>query len=237
MEAKRLNDPELVVLSDIPPPIPAVLPQFSFEWTGRRDQWAYQGHRAQVLIAAQQQDTLKPRCCPNGCEPGSACNPRRCQCEAEAVKPHQSPPQKASRRLSNCRRCSMRAYLSADIGSRAIAKWTSATARFKPRAAESARFAFRVAPPPVLETLAPTEFASALDALAAVVMSVSATASARAAIANFAVPTGASISTNNYLGLLGDQSATNTSTATARRTVYVGPGAPLQSSGGASALR
>lgn len=61
--------------------------------------------------------------------------------------------------------------------------------------------------------IAPTEVASALDALAAVVMSVSATASARAAIANFAVPTGASISTNNYLGVLGDQSATNTSVA------------------------
>lgn len=150
---------------------------------------------------------------------------------------YQSPPQKASRRLSNCRRRSMRAYLSADIGSRAIAKWTSATARFKPRAAESARFAFRVAPASP-ETLAPTEVASALDALAAVVMSVSATASARAAIANFAVPTGASISTNNYLGLLGDQSATNTSTATARRTVYVGPGAPASVvAGGASALR
>ena len=60
--------------------------------------------------------------------------------------------------------------------------------------------------------IAPTEVASALDALAAVVMSVSATASARAAIANFAVP-GASISTNNYLGVFGDQSAATTNVA------------------------
>ena len=89
LEAKRLNDPELVKsFSDIPPPIPALLPPILFAvGLAGAISGAYQGHRAQVLIAAQQQDTLKPRCCPNGCEPGSACNPRRCQCEAEAAKP------------------------------------------------------------------------------------------------------------------------------------------------------
>ena len=74
---------------------PAVLPQFCLEWDWPARSVGIPGHRAQVLIAAQQQDTLKPRCCPNGCEPGSACNLRRCQCEAEAVKPLPKPTQKS----------------------------------------------------------------------------------------------------------------------------------------------
>lgn len=59
--------------------------------------------------------------------------------------------------------------------------------------------------------LIPTEVATALDSLVATLNTVSATASGRAAILNFAVVNGTSISTNNYLGALGDQSATNTS--------------------------
>ena len=59
--------------------------------------------------------------------------------------------------------------------------------------------------------LIPTEVATALDLLVAMLNTVSAMASGRAAILNFAVGTGTSISTNNYLGALGEQSATNTS--------------------------
>lgn len=59
--------------------------------------------------------------------------------------------------------------------------------------------------------LIPTEVSTALDSLAAVLNSVSATASGRAAILNFGVGTSTAISTNNYLGALGDQSATVTS--------------------------
>jgi len=61
--------------------------------------------------------------------------------------------------------------------------------------------------------LVPTEVAGALDSLAALLATVSATASGRAAILNFGVGTATAISTNNYLGALGDQSATVTSVA------------------------
>lgn len=61
--------------------------------------------------------------------------------------------------------------------------------------------------------LIPTEVSTALDSLAAVLSSVSATASGRAAILNFGIGTATAISTNNYLGALGDQSATVTSVA------------------------
>ena len=58
--------------------------------------------------------------------------------------------------------------------------------------------------------LIPTEIATALDSLAATLNAVSATASGRAAILNYAVGNGVSISTNNYLGAINDQSATPT---------------------------
>lgn len=61
--------------------------------------------------------------------------------------------------------------------------------------------------------IVPTEVAGALDSAASTLASVSATASARAAILNFPVGTATAISTNNYLGATGDQSATNTSVA------------------------
>lgn len=61
--------------------------------------------------------------------------------------------------------------------------------------------------------LIPSQVAAALDSLAGTLAAVSATASGRAAILSFGVGTATAISTNNYLGALGDQSATVTSVA------------------------
>lgn len=61
--------------------------------------------------------------------------------------------------------------------------------------------------------IVPTEVAGALDSVASTLASVSATASGKAAILNFPVGTATAISTNNYLGALGDQSTTNTNVA------------------------
>lgn len=66
---------------------------------------------------------------------------------------------------------------------------------------------------PLYWPIVPTEAAGALDSLASLLTSVSATASARAATVNFAIGNATSINTNNYLGALGDQSATSTSVA------------------------
>ena len=66
---------------------------------------------------------------------------------------------------------------------------------------------------PLYWPIVPTEVAGALDSLASLLTSVSATASARAATVNFAIGNATSINTNNYLGALGDQSATVTSVA------------------------
>lgn len=66
---------------------------------------------------------------------------------------------------------------------------------------------------PLYWPIVPTEVAGALDSLASLLTSVSATASARSAIVNFAIGNATSINTNNYLGALGDQSATSTSVA------------------------
>jgi len=66
---------------------------------------------------------------------------------------------------------------------------------------------------PAYWPIIPTETDTALNSLAATLSSVSATASGRAAILSFGIGTATAISTNNYLGALGDQSSNVTSVA------------------------
>ena len=123
-------------------PSPPCYPNFCLS-TGRPARsWGIPRAQGQVLIAAQQQDTRETKMLPKWREPGQRLQTRAAgQCEAEAVATTKAHP-KSIGRLSNCLCASMRAYLSADIGSRAIAKWTSATARFKPRAAGICQICF-----------------------------------------------------------------------------------------------